>query len=278
MCIAFKKTSTNWFRLISAFALSIALASCSFFSHREDAQPMTEREYAFEKGKALFDAQEYEYALPFFLKISRQPVNLRDDLYEKSLWNLSVIFEKMGSPEKALLTLQELKKTNQRYYSLFKIQLAEMKNNFRVGNNYQAYEVRKQIDDSQPLSRYQLTDVYSDLVTTTQLNYDRLIMEEIEFISETQKYFVYVMESNQSPINTQATELMIAISDRTYGLLYKENLDSKFRRKIAESLLDFLRRFDRYKIDDLNLNLNTISKFSIYSEKKQKQITEWLHK
>ena len=239
---------------------------------------MTQREYAYEKGKALFDAQEYEYALPFFLKISKQPASLKDSLYEKSLYNLSVIFEKMGSPEKALLTLQELKKTNQATISLFRIQLAEMKNNFRVSNDFKAIEVRKQIDESQPLVRYSIDSIYDDLVETTILNYDRLILEELDFIAEIQKYFVYVMESNAAPSNAKATDLLISICDKAYTLLDQETLKPEFRRKIAESLLDLLRRFDRYKIDDLNINLKTISKFSIYSEKKQKQITDWLHK
>lgn len=258
--------------------MATTMASCSLFSSREAAKPLSEREYIFEKGNALFSAEEYEYSLPFFLKISRQNANEKDDLYERSLWNLSVVYEKTGSPEKAILALQELKKFNQSTYSLFRIQLAEMKNDFRINNDSQAYLVRTQIDQSRPLDQYSLSDIYADLVSTTTLNYDRLILEELKFMSEAQKYFVYVMESKPSPINAEATDLLIAVSDRTYRLLSKETLDLQFRRKIAESLLDFLRRFDRYKIDDLNLNLNTISKFSLYSAKTQKLITEWLHK
>ncbi|MBC7420425.1 MAG: hypothetical protein H7328_06815 [Bdellovibrio sp.] len=268
---------TNWFLLISVIVTSLTFTSCSYFSETHEVQPMTERDYAYEKGKAFFDAQEYEKSLPFFLKISRQPPGLKDNHYENSLWNLSVAFEKLGSPEKALLTLQELKKVNRGTISLFKIQLAEMKNHFRVLNDYQAYEVRKEIDATQPLVRYNKQEIYEGLAATTMLNYDYLVLEELEFVAETQKYFVYVMESNQEPVNSQATDLLISIGDRTYELLNKDALNRDFRRKVAESLLDFLRRFDRYKIDDLNLNLKTVSKFSVYSEKKQKLITEWLH-
>ncbi len=283
MSQAYKKISMSWFRLTSAFLIffTIHLTSCTYLtkslSERNDVQPMTEREYVFEKGKALFDGDQYEKSMPFFLKITRQRPSAADSYYENSLWSLSVAFERIGSPEKALLTLQELARTKQNVISLFRIRLAEMKNHFRVSNEYQALEVRKQIDALQPLSYYSIDDIYADLMATTLLNYDHLILEELEFIAETQKYFVYVMESKRAPLNERATDVLIGISDRTYALLSKENLNLEFRRKIAEALLDFLRRFDRYKIDDLNINLNTVSKFSRYSEKKQKLITEWLH-
>ena len=48
--------------------------------------------------------------------------------------------------------------------------------------------------------------------------------------------------------------------------------------RIAESLLDVLRKFDQYKLNDLNLDMKTVAHFSVYADKKQKQIVDWLYK
>ncbi|MBC7741635.1 MAG: hypothetical protein H7061_05540 [Bdellovibrionaceae bacterium] len=283
MSQAYKKTLMNWFRLINLglvlglCLLFVTLTSCTHATPQAEVRPITEREFQFEKGIRHLENEEYEKAQPYFLNISVAPTNSADLFQEKALWNLSIIFEKLGQPEKALLTLQQLERLQPAMISLFNIRLAEMKNHFRVSNHYQALEVKRIIDQSRPVMRYTIEEIYIALKDTSNLNYDHLVLEELQFVSEAAKYFVYVMESKKSPMNEEATELLISICNHALSLLNQKALKHEFRVQIAEALLDILRKFEQYKLDDLNLNQKTMAKFSSYAEKKQKIITDWLH-
>ncbi|MBC7740645.1 MAG: hypothetical protein H7061_00510, partial [Bdellovibrionaceae bacterium] len=106
----------NWFRLInlglvlSFCLLFVTLTSCTHATPQAEVRPITEREFQFEKGIRHLENEEYEKAQPYFLNISVAPTNSADQFQEKALWNLSIIFEKLGQPEKALLTLQQLER------------------------------------------------------------------------------------------------------------------------------------------------------------------------
>ena len=69
---------------------------------------------------------------------------------------------------------------------------------------------------------------------------------------------------------------MISIYQQSYARTEKDSLKNDFKKEILISLLDKLRKFNLYKLNDLNINLKTVSKFSIFAEKLEKQITDRL--
>ena len=159
----------------------------------------------------------------------------------------------------------------------FKLKAALMKNYFRVGNKIVALKYKKMLDDEKPRATIQTNVLYVTLQQTLNLNYDQLILEELDYVGEAQKYLLYVMEQNQSELNQVATELLISIYQRAYAQTKKDSLQADFKEKILVSLLDKLRLFESYKLNDLNINLQTVAKFSKFSEKLEKQITDRLH-
>lgn len=277
MYTLYKKTMSLWLAKISCLVFLVLISSCSLFEKKSEIKELTPREANFEKAVTFFNEKNFNNALPLFQKISQQSEAKVDRVYDLTLWYLSVIYEKTNMPEKALLTLKELTLRNSTIVPSLKVRFSQMKNHFRVSNEYQALEVKKLIDSNQPLLRNDIETIYSYLFETTDLNYDHLAVEELQFVGQLQKYFIYVMESSQSPENAQATELLISIYDNFFKILKNNKLNFNFRKKIAIALIDQLRLFDRYKIDDLNVNLMTIAKFSNYSEKKQKLLTDWLY-
>jgi len=239
-------------------------------------RPLTERELLYEKGNALLLAQEYSKAEDLFLSLTGTRMAKPDAPYDLSLWNLSVINEKQGHPEKAILILRQL--LDSQHLSTFAVKAALMKNYFRVDNKAEALKYKKLLDAENPKMTVAAPALYSDLIETLDLNYDHLLLQELDYVGEIQKYLIYVMEQNDSNKNERATDTLIAVYDRAASVLNRDTATPEFKKKVAISLLNNLHRFDLLKLNDLNLNFKTIAKFSNYSEKKQKQITDWLYK
>lgn len=267
----------QWSMKINCLVLLLAFSSCAFFEKKAEVKIQTPRELNFEKAVNFFKEKEFNSALQLFQKISQQSESANDRIYDHSLWYLSILYEKSNLPEKSLLALQELETRRSSVIPLLKIHFSQMKNHYRVSNEYQALEVKKLIDANQPLLRNNISTIFSYLIDTTDLNYDHLVIEELQYIGQLQKYFIYVIESSQAPQNEQATDLLISIYEHFFTVLKNKNLNFEFRKKISIALIDQLRLFDRYKIDDLNVNLKTMAKFSNYSEKKQQTLTNWLY-
>lgn len=276
MLNSLRRTTTRLLKSIKfVFLILIFASGCAIFS-RPQTTLLNEREVLFEKGHALMLAQEYSKAEDLFLSLTGQAMSNPDSPYDLSLWNLSLIYEKKGMPEKSILLLTQLLNGQTKFVSKFKIQASLMKNYFRIDNQPEAMSYKKLLDSENP--NLSFDDLYNNLVETLDLNYDRSAPQELDYVREIQKYLVFVMEQNESLTNEKATELLISIYDSAYALLKKDSYNHDFKRKIAISMLTNLRRFDLLKLNDLNINLNTVAKFSKYSETRQKQITDWLHK
>jgi tetratricopeptide (TPR) repeat protein len=265
-------------RLFKIVIIAGLVVSCSSNQKvvREERR-LTEREVTFQKGLALFNISKYIESAGFFMKVTQNPLSDSDEIYHTSLWCLSIIYEKHGDFDKAILALQELKVRKPSTISLFKIQLSLMKNYIRVGNNKMASEIRKQIDTSFPLDRYGINEIYFSIAENVNFNYDLSMLEELQFLGEVQKYFIYVMESKEPVLNEKSTELLITLYDGFFKAIEKDSFNNDFKKSLVIELLEQMRRFDRYKLDDLNLNPKTISKFSLYSIKKEQFLTDWLH-
>ena len=276
MSQAYKKTTPRLFWSISFALIFLWLCSCTTQTERKEAQ-LTSREMTFQKGLLLFNISKYAEAAPFFLKISQNALSPSDEIYNSSLWNLTVIYEKFGDYDKAVLALHELEERQPSAISLFKIQLSLMKNYTRLNNRKITSEIKSKIDASLPVNRYSLSEIYFSVAENTGFNFDLQMLQELQFLGEIQKYFVFVMESKDISVNARATELLIYLYDTFLKAIEKDSYNNEFRRAIAIELLSQLRKFDHYKLDRINLNMKTIAKFSVYSIEKQKYLTDWLH-
>jgi len=222
-------------------------------------------------------ANQYAKAEPFFLSLTAEPEEKSDAIYDLSLWNSSLIYEKLGYPEKSILALQLLLDRNTTHVMHFKIKASLIKNYFRVENKLAAMKYKKMLDEENPKTKYDSETLYLSLLQTLNLNFDHLILEELEYIGEIQKYLLFVMEQNQSKMNQHATELLISLYERAYEITLKDSVAASFKEKIMISILDKLRQFDLYKMGDTNINLKTVAKMTLFSQKLEKKITERLH-
>lgn len=257
-------------------AVTLIISSCVIVPRSpEGPRPLTEREVLYEKGNALLMAHEYAKAEVLFLSLTGQHMQKPDAPYDMSLWNLSTIYDKNGFAERSILILLPL--LDSEYVSQFKIKAALLKNYFLLGNSTEALKYKKMLDAENPKMTVAANALYYDLVETLDLNYDHLLLEELQYVGEIQKYLIFVMEQNESKKNEKVTELLTSIYDAAYAMLAKDSVNPEFKKKIAISLLNNLRRFELLKLNDLNINQKTVSKFTLYADKKQKQITDWLH-
>lgn len=273
-------TSKKCLRSISFVAVTtLVLFSCQSLSISTQSEParLTEREVVFQKGLALFENEKYAESAGFFLKVTQTNLGTDDKVYNDSLWKLATIYEKMGEYEKAVLSLLELERRKPANPPLFRIQLALEKNYIRLENKDLAFKIGQEIDRSNPAQQYSLQDIYLALEENSNFNYDHLILEELQFLGQIQKYFIYIMESQEAPLNQKATELLIHIYDGFFLKFNSASTSYQFKRALSIELLEQLRKFDYYKLNSININPYTISKFSNYNTAKQKFLTDWLH-
>lgn len=280
MSKALKIISNKWPLLIKYGLLVVFLMfgiSCQTPKIETSRPRLTERELIYEKGKALFENGNYRESSVFFLKVTQSSLGPEDEVYNQSLWKLVMVYEKSGDFEKAILALLELENRKSMQIPLFHIQLALAKNYLRLENKDLAFKIEKEIDQSSPARNYSLKEIYAALEQNSDFNYDHLIIEELQFLGKIQKYYIFVMESSESSINKNATDLLIHIYDGFFKILAKDTVNPEFKKNLSIELLEQLRKFDLYKLSTININPYTISKFSNYSEQKQKFLIDWLH-
>ncbi len=254
----------------------LVFSGCAFFGSTTIS--LNEREMLFEKGKALVAAEEFSKAEPFFLSLTAEPITKSDSIYDLSLWNISLIYTKLSLPEKSILALNLLKQQKSEFVSTFIINAALMKNYFLVDNKLVALKFKKMLDEENPKTAIGVKTLFTNLQQILNLNYDQFILQELDFLGEIQKYLLYVIEQNDFIINRQAVELLISKYERIYSLTLNDRLGNAFKEKILISILDKLRQFNLYKLNDININLKTVAKFSRFSEKMEMQITDRLHR
>ncbi len=266
--------------LINLFAsLNILFfgTGCALFSKGEALKATTEREAQFAKAKTLMATERFVEAEPLFLNLVAEPESNVDSIYDESLWSLSLVFEKQGQPEKSIFSLKQLQARKPIHISRFKILASLMKNYFRVGNEVEAFRYKKILDTDYPKFKLNADDIYINLLQTLSLNYDQLILHELEYVAEVQKYLLFVMEQSSAKSNEHATDLLISIYQKTYDLSLKNSLNHEFKSKIMATLIDNLNRFENYKVNEVSTKSKTVARFSIFSNKLKKQITDWFH-
>lgn len=258
------------------------LASCAYLKNRLDSETVTQvkvpasHEQLFEKAEQAAKAGDNETAQALYFKISREPSGPLDPAYDKSLWNLAMFYESTDQSERALLALNELESRPTNTISKARILFSEFKNHFRVTNYYQAKKVRGDIDTAYKSQLITQEDLFDALYYTSTLYYDRHILDELSYLGDVQKYFIFVMESDASPQNEKLTDLLIFYYDGFFHALNKNVVPAELKRQLIVSLIDQLRKFDKFEIAKSERNPLTIDRFTQYAEAQQKKLTERL--
>lgn len=260
------------------------LTSCAYLQENlKDQKPaakevkpqVTERELMFNSAEAEVKNGSDKTALPMFLHIVRDPAEGADPIYEKSLLNLGRIYERTDQSEKAILAFEELLKTNSKVITKTALRIAIIKNHFRVSNYYQAKMVRTEIDADYKMRKIMLQDLFGALYYQTDLYYDRHILNEVLFVGEIQKYFVYVIESDLNPESEKTTDLLILYYKKFVAQLENSVLSSEIKKNLVISLINQLNKFDRYKVEG-EAALSNFNRFSNYANETQRKLTERL--
>lgn len=275
MLVIYKKLTT-----ISVLLISCCLAGCALFDSAQEEKTATTMKPLSEREQLLSDAENYfknnnlAAAKTILLRLSRFSDGATDPIYDKTLWYLAKIYEKTNESEKAILSLEELVTRKSPAISKNKINFALMKNQYRITNFNQAQKVKKQIDENFKNNKFSLNELYDYLIETTELMYNEHLQEDLVFLGEVQKYFIYIMESPMAPQNVDLTERLINMYEQFFAILKRDSQSNDFKKNLSISLYDQLNKFNRYKMDASDSNPQTMARFATYCEKQQKFLTE----
>lgn len=273
-------------KLNKTFILFLAaglLPSCAYLQENlQDSKPaevvqpkLSDREMMFNNAEAEFKNGNDKAAMPMYLHIVRDPADGADPIYEKSLLNLGRIYERTDQSEKAILAFEELLKTNSKVITKTSLRMAIIKNHFRVGNYYQAKSIRAEIDADYKMRKVYLQDIFQALYYQTDLYFDRHILDELLFIGEVQKFFVFVIESDLTTESEKTTDLLILYYKKFVAQLDSSVLAPELKKNLMVSLINQLNKFDRYKVEG-DQTLSNFNRFSNFANETQLKLTERL--
>ncbi|MEK6629073.1 MAG: hypothetical protein AABY53_10645 [Bdellovibrionota bacterium] len=265
--------------IILALLISCCLTSCALFDSTEGAgeiKPLSEREQLLLEAQKNFKNNNLAEAKTTLLRLSLFRDGTIDPVYDQTLWYLAQIYEKNNESEKAILSLNELALRKSNILPKTKINLALMKNQYRINNFKQAQLIKKQLDENFKSNMLSLSELYDYLIETTELMYNSHLHEDLIFLGEVQKYFIYVMESPLAPQNADLTDRLINMYEPFFAILKRDSQSKDFKKNLSISLYDQLNKFDRYRMDETESGSapSAVTRFAAYCEKQKKFLIE----
>lgn len=219
---------------------------------------------------------QYDLALPIYLNLIGDDTGSQDDIHDKSLLRVAKIYERTDQSEKSILAFSELIKKQSSVSSRTSLQIALIKNHYRVSNYYQARNVKVEMDNDYRTQIIDLYTIFDALYYQSDLYFDRNILNELLFIGEIQKYFVYVIESDLSSESEKATDLLILNYKKFVSQLNNAILSRDIKRSLIVSLIDQLSKFDKYRMEGSASEQNQMKRFSQFASLTQNELTERL--
>lgn len=289
MQLIYKKTTTISKLLINCAlgcALSGSLSGCALFNsffgpaqNHENAateeKPLSERQKLLLEAENFYKKNNLPAAQVLFLRISRFNDGDFDPVYDQALWYLAKINEKNNEPDKVILSLDELADRRNNSIPKTKINFLLMKSHYRITNFTTAQKNKAQIDDDYKNRVFSLDELADYLLETSELTFDKHLQEDLLFLGEIQKYFVYVMENPLSLKSQELTERLINNYEIFFTALKKNSYPAEFKKKMSVSLYDQLTKFEQYQLDDSDsANIEAIARFAAYCQRQKKQLIE----
>lgn len=236
---------------------------------------LTEREKLFNEAEKLYLQKDDERAFQIYARLTRNSDKSSDPVYDNSLWRMVKIYENLGESEKALLTLDELSQRPAPTLEKNKIKFAQIKNHYLIANSYQAEEIKKEIDQDFKVRALDIPQIAVYLRETADLNFDLKILEELQYLGAVQKYFLFVIESSESPQNEMLSDFLIHNYQGFFQVLARDTTSEELKNKLIISLLAQLTDFKKYTLIDSSPSV-PLKKFISYAEKQQKTLQERL--
>lgn len=236
---------------------------------------LTEREKLFNEAEKLYLQKDDESAFQIYARLTRNSEKSFDPVYDNSLWRMVKIYEHQGESEKALLTLDELSQRPALSLEKNKIKFAQIKNHYLISNSYQAEEIKKELDQAFKVRALDIPQIAVYLRETADLNFDLKIFEELQYLGAVQKYFLFVIESNQAPQNEMLSDFLIHNYQGFFQVLSRDTAPEELKSKMTISLLAQLTDFKRYTLIDSSQSA-PLKNFINYAEKQQKTLQERL--
>jgi hypothetical protein len=273
-----------YLKFIVMLLLSLGLSSCAYIQENlKDPPPPPEKEVVLSERELLFNEAEknyksglYEPALQQYLRIARDPSDGADPLYEKTILGMAKIYEKTGQSEKAVLAFSELQRMNSTVISDTSLKMSLIKNHFRVSNYYQAKTIKTEIDSDYKEQKINLSDLFQAIYYETDMYFDGEILNELLFLGEIQKYFIYVIESDRADDSEKATDLLILNYNKFLTKLDSPVFSADLKKKLIISLIEQLNKFDRYRMEGSKNNLSNFNRISNFASTTQRNLTERL--
>lgn len=274
------------FALFSSFAFCMSACSLLTVDNEpapEEApaveiqkKPLTEREQDFAQAEEFEKNRKYNEALSLYFKMTRDTSQERDVIYERSLLGIARLYEMTDQSEKAILALNELQKNSTAVISKPALQIALMKNHYRVANYYLAQKIKNDLDNDYKIQSLSTQELFEALFNQTQPYFDRHIFDELLFIGEVQKYFIFVMETGTADQPEMMANLLQLYYEKFLAQLDNQMLNGDIKKKLIISLMDQLTKFDRYRQLDSSTTPSPLNKFSKFAADKKRRLTERL--
>lgn len=265
---------------ISLLLISSFLVSCAYFDFsdgtvaHDEVRILSDREKLLQQAERYFEKKDYESSEPIYVRLSRFNEGSYDPVYDQALWRLAKIYEKNNESEKAILSLDELSARHSSSVPKNKVRLALMKNHYRLSNFLVAERMDKLIYQDYKNKNIELSDLYQYLIEMTDLGYDSHLPEELLFLGEVQKYFIFIMEKNLQPESEKITDHLINNYEHYFSVLQQSVLSQELKKRLAISLYNQLNKFDKYSLVYPDSSPKEILRFSEYCENKKKILIE----
>ena len=273
------------FALFSSFAFCVS--ACSLLSVDEETEKitpaeatkvvvLTEREQNFALAEESEKQLKQDQALSLYFKITRDTTQDHDLIYQRSLLGMARIYEITDQSEKAILALNELQKDGTSVMTKPALQISLMKNHYRVTNYYQAQKIKADLDNDYKVQSLSTQELFEALFNQTEPYFDRHIFDELLFIGDVQKYFIFVMENGTVDQPEMMSNLLQLYYEKFLAQLDNHLLNADLKKKLIISLMDQLTKFDRYKQLDTTGTPSSLNKFSKFAADKKRLLTERL--
>ena len=276
------KTFSKKFKVCSQITIYLLTVfiflGCSLFQSQPTVE--VEKTYELDEAKKFIVLGEYEKAEKFLL-VARLKIDTEQDDQKRIdiLLHLAKVYDQMSLPEKAILNLQEaLQLSSLSRLDYIKTQSMLLKNLAKVKVPLDNFEntQRRQFLTRVVQSQSSKKDSLEALRWSLDFNCDQYCVQEIQFLSEIQVQFYYVIEMDSEQYQ-RAYDVLVSRYTFFEGFLDDSKLDLAYRKKIAMTLFDCIQKAKNLHLENQTSGALQTGQIVIQLESLQKKIELWLY-
>lgn len=263
------------FKNFLVFLFFLSISGCAILNiFDEDDAPVTVIQSTnFLKAQALVLNREFEKSIPF-LDLS---LKSNDADYNNALLLSLRAYDQLGQPEKAILAAQELLTKNIEAPTELKTRSLLLKNLAKVGTDISDHQEKKLILKLTQKSEADGLLVLEGLKWSMDFACDQFCVAEILYLKEIQLQFLYIIEKD-AVSSDRAADIIKTRYEFFQSFLNKEHLDLNFRKKIAVSLIDSIKKLSSLQLAMPNQGAVRAASFMLSISPVEKYVESWLYK